>query len=188
MINLSKLDGITIHPSGHSAEIQAGVVVKSLVDHGLANDPPVRFTVSTCNCLGWLGSALGGGLPHTLGNDGFMVDQLLSARVITASGEIVTVGSTCTDGHDDLWWAIRGAGPNFGLVISANIKAYPVPTSAGAPAYQTLLTYNETGFYDLVTAVDQLTLDRHMEIDLFLSSIGSPLSEFEYSAIPFYPS
>ena len=162
--------------------------MKNLVDHGLANNPPVRFTVSTCNSLGWLGAALGGGLPRTLGSDGFMCDQLLSARVITSTGRILEVGADSSTGsHDDLWWAIRGAGPNFGLVISAEIKAYPVPTSKGATAYQSMLTYSENGFYDLIKAVDQLTLDRHMEIDFQLLSSGDPLSEFEYSAIPFYP-
>lgn len=50
-----------------------------------------------------------------------LIDSLLSARVVTASGSLVTASKT---ENSDLFWALRGAGSNFGIVTSATYKVY----------------------------------------------------------------
>jgi len=57
-------------------------------------------------------------------------DNLISAEVVTASGEIVCCDS---ENHTDLFWAIRGGGGNFGVVTSFEFIAYPVKTVLGGP-------------------------------------------------------
>lgn len=50
-----------------------------------------------------------------------MIDALVSARLVTAQGEMVEVSKT---ENPDLFWAIRGAGANFGIVVSATFQAH----------------------------------------------------------------
>lgn len=50
-----------------------------------------------------------------------MADQVISARLVLPSGELVTVSDEC---NPDLFWAIRGAGHNFGLVTEWEYRVY----------------------------------------------------------------
>lgn len=56
-----------------------------------------------------------------MGLFGLVHDAWVSARVVTAAGEIVTVSDT---ENEDLWWALRGAGANFGIVTEATFQAH----------------------------------------------------------------
>jgi FAD/FMN-containing dehydrogenase len=59
------------------------------------------------------------------GQHGFVLDNLVSARVVLGSGKIVDASRTQ---HPDLFWALRGAGHNFGIVTSLELKIYDVPS------------------------------------------------------------
>lgn len=71
------------------------------------------------NCVGFLGATLGGGIGVGTGVLGLGVDSLKSVRLVTASGDIVTASE---HQHPALFWAIRGAGANFGIVVSATFE------------------------------------------------------------------
>lgn len=71
------------------------------IETGSAPCPPV------------IGVTLGGGAGRYQGTYGLMIDALVSARLVTAQGEMVEVSKT---ENPDLFWAIRGAGANFGIV------------------------------------------------------------------------
>ena len=70
-----------------------------------------------------IGYLLGGGSALTNSITGYGSDQIISARLVTANGEVVEVTD---DLHSDFLWAIRGAGHFFGLVTQLVIKTYPV--------------------------------------------------------------
>lgn len=70
-----------------------------------------------------IGLTLGAGIGRQQGSNGLVLDALLSAHVVTASGEVVEASKTS---NPDLFWAIRGAGPNFGIVSSATYHLYPL--------------------------------------------------------------
>ena len=72
--------------------------------------------------VGVTGYVLGGGCPITSSITGFGSDQIISARLVTAKGELLEVTQ---DLQPDLLWALRGAGHFFGLVTQLVIKAYP---------------------------------------------------------------
>ena len=73
--------------------------------------------------VGVTGYVLGGGSAITNSITGFGSDQILSARLVTAKGELLQVDQ---ETQPDLLWALRGAGHFFGLVTQLVIKAYPV--------------------------------------------------------------
>ncbi|KZT27143.1 hypothetical protein NEOLEDRAFT_1146685 [Neolentinus lepideus HHB14362 ss-1] len=55
---------------------------------------------------------------------GLSVDNVVEMEVVLADGTIVIASQ---DSHPDLWWALRGAGPAFGVITRYKVKAYPVP-------------------------------------------------------------
>lgn len=68
-----------------------------------------------------MGATLGGGIGNLYGLHGPILDSLLSVHVVTGTGEIVDASRTQNAG---LFWAVRGAGFNFGIVTSAAFKVY----------------------------------------------------------------
>ena len=74
---------------------------------------------------GIAGLTLGGGLAWLMGRYGMAIDNLLSAEVVLASGDVATASD---DADADLFWAIRGGGGNFGVVTSFEFRAHPVAT------------------------------------------------------------
>lgn len=64
-----------------------------------------------------IGVTLGAGVGPLQGLHGLVLDALKSVHLVTASGELITVSST---ENADLFWALRGAGANFGIITSAN--------------------------------------------------------------------
>ena len=68
-----------------------------------------------------VGITLGGGVGRFTGIYGLVADALVSARLIIASGDVVEVPDTS---HPDLFWAIRAAGANFGVVTSVTYRLH----------------------------------------------------------------
>lgn len=58
-----------------------------------------------------------------------MVDALQSVDMVTASGDLITASET---ENPDLFWAVRGAGANFGVVTSAKFKLYDITNEGNA--------------------------------------------------------
>ena len=78
------------------------------------------------------GLTLGGGLGYLTPKYGLTIDHLLSADMVLADGSICTASK---DENQDLFWAIRGGGGNFGIVTSFLFKANPVHTIYGGPTF-----------------------------------------------------
>ncbi len=118
-INLAKLSGVTIASDGKTATIAGGTNSKLVTDTLWAAGK--QTVTGTCECVSYLGPALGGGHGWLQGHYGLIADQFVSLRVVLADGSLKTV-----DANSDLWWAMRGAGHNFGIVTSATVKIYPL--------------------------------------------------------------
>jgi FAD/FMN-containing dehydrogenase len=120
--------GIHVDPDSRRVRAQGAVTIRELDRttgaFGLAT--PSGVVSST----GIAGLTLGGGLGWLMGRYGMAVDNLLSAEVVLASGEVATASD-----HDnpDLFWAIRGGGGNFGVVTSFELQAHHVPSVLSGP-------------------------------------------------------
>ncbi|KAF2792192.1 Glucooligosaccharide oxidase [Melanomma pulvis-pyrius CBS 109.77] len=73
------------------------------------------------SCPGYVGLTVGAGVGRYMGYFGLVTDGLISARVVTATGELVQVSET---ENSDLFWGMRGAGANLGIITSATFQAH----------------------------------------------------------------
>ncbi|HEY6974835.1 MAG TPA: FAD-binding protein [Chitinophagaceae bacterium] len=128
VIDLSPMKGINIDPVTKTAMVQGGCLLKE-VDHathaiGMAAPSGVFGTT------GVGGITIGGGLGHLTRQYGLAIDNLLEANVVLADGSYVKASAT---ENPDLFWALRGGGGNFGVVVSFLFKLNPVDTVYGGP-------------------------------------------------------
>ncbi|KAG9258516.1 uncharacterized protein F5Z01DRAFT_670231 [Emericellopsis atlantica] len=116
-INMRKLNSSTLHEDGESATVGGGImqheIVAALAEHGK------QAVVGLCECVSAVGPLLGGGHSLLQAKYGFAADNILSARVVLADGSVVTASES---ENADLFWALRGAGHNFGIVTSFEVK------------------------------------------------------------------
>ncbi|KAL8685047.1 MAG: hypothetical protein Q9224_006000, partial [Gallowayella concinna] len=180
VINIAGLNKVHFGRDKDRALIGGGALVNDMVT--AAYNAGTRFANPTCTCLGFLGAMLGGGITRTMGLYGAGVDQILQVNMVTASGEMLKVSP---GGLPDLWYAIRGAAPNFGIVTSAVVKAYPTPKAQNI-AWEGAITYADDKLEALIQAIHDLDLEPEMEIDFLFATSGPPLNTPTISAIPFY--
>jgi FAD/FMN-containing dehydrogenase len=121
VVDLSQMKKVTVNPGLRRAIVEGGATLADLdaatQAHGLA--APVGVNSTT----GIGGLTLGGGFGWLSRKHGLTVDNLESAEVVTAAGEVVRASAT---EHPDLFWAIRGGGGNFGVVTRFEFRLHPV--------------------------------------------------------------
>ena len=128
VIDLSGLKFVRVNTADNTVRVGGGNLWGE-VDHathpfGLA--VPAGIISST----GVGGLTLGGGVGHLSRKYGLTIDNLLEADMVLADGSVVTVNASQ---NEDLFWAIRGGGGNFGIVTSFKFQAHPVKTVIGGP-------------------------------------------------------
>jgi FAD/FMN-containing dehydrogenase len=134
VIDLSPMKGIRVDPATRTARAEAGVL------WGELDRETQLFGLATVGGIvthtGIAGLTLGGGIGWLMRKHGATVDNLLSADVVTAQGEIVTASE---EENPDLFWAIRGGGGNFGIVTSFEYRLHPVgPIVLAGPVFHLL--------------------------------------------------
>ncbi len=123
MIDLSLMQHVEVNTSNNTAKAEGGCLLgavdKATQEHGLA----VSSGIISHTGLG--GLTLGGGFGWISRKHGLSVDNLLSAEMVTAKGEIVHASK---DENPDLFWALRGGGGNFGIVSSFEFQCADIGT------------------------------------------------------------
>ncbi|KAH8761814.1 hypothetical protein F5882DRAFT_305500 [Hyaloscypha sp. PMI_1271] len=119
IINLRLMNEVKVDLPSGTATISAGAITKEVLD--AAHAASAHIFTGVCNTVGIIPALLGGGMGNQISLYGLGVDQILSARLVTAKGEVVIASDK---ENQDLFWGIRGAGHNFGIVSELKVKAY----------------------------------------------------------------
>jgi FAD/FMN-containing dehydrogenase len=121
VIDLSLMRGVHVDPATRTARAQGGATWADMDREtqlfGLAVPGGVVSTT------GIAGLTLHGGAGHLRRKHGLSIDNLVSVDIVTADGVLRRASAS---EHEDLFWAVRGAGSNFGVVTSFEFQAHPV--------------------------------------------------------------
>ncbi|KAL0947269.1 hypothetical protein HGRIS_013391 [Hohenbuehelia grisea] len=171
VVDLSKLKAITIN-SDQTATIQTGNrlgdVALTLYNNGGRAMP--HGTSPEVGVGGHLGCG-GFGLDSRMW--GLFLDQALSARVVLSNGTIVAASPS---ENSDLFWAIRGAAPSFGIVTEYKFKTYPAPSSNIIFSYSYWSTPQATAssIFSAFQTFAQTSAPPTLGIQAILASAGAP--------------
>jgi hypothetical protein len=160
---------VVVDPDSRRARVGGGALLADVIaatqEHGLAT--PVGLIGHT----GVGGLTLGGGMGWLTRKHGLSIDNLVSAEVVTADGQIRRASPT---ENSDLFWAIRGGGGNFGVVTEFEFMLHPV-----GPIVQVALL-----FWDLDRGGDVLRLARELggslpdDINVVVAGLNAPPAPF----------
>jgi FAD/FMN-containing dehydrogenase len=172
MIDLSRLNQVTVDPHGKRARAQGGALISELdaatQAHGLA--VPMGMIGHT----GVGGLTVGGGMGWLTRQAGLSIDNLVSAEVVVADGRVLRVSE---DENADLFWAVRGGGGNFGVVTEFEFTLHEV-----GPIIQLGLF-----FWDQDQGANALRLMRDVVADLPRSMNALPAAALNAPPAPFVP-
>jgi pimeloyl-ACP methyl ester carboxylesterase/UDP-N-acetylenolpyruvoylglucosamine reductase len=168
-LDMSGLRDITVDPGAQTATVQAGCLLGELdratQEYGLAT--PLGFISK----VGVAGLTLGGGLGYLTRRFGWTVDNLLEVEIITADGH---VRRASRDEHADLFWAIRGAGANFGVVTSFTFRLHEV----GPSVYGGLIAWPGERVHEIMRAYRTITTQAPRELAVWLVLMNAPPAPF----------
>ncbi|KAI1762583.1 hypothetical protein GGR53DRAFT_415750 [Hypoxylon sp. FL1150] len=138
-IDLSSLKEISIDEKASTVTVGGGVLLKEIIEPLFNAGKELQTGPEAC--VGLIGSTLGGGIGRLNGLHGLIIDSLISVRIVVASGELITASKT---ENSDLFWAIRGAGFNYGIVSSATYKVHDLSNGGEVMNADFLFPTNET--------------------------------------------
>lgn len=119
--------------------------------------------------MGATGATIGGGHGRLQGLYGLMIDAVLSHRIVLANGSIVTASRTQ---NADLFYALRGAGQNFGVITETIFKTYDDPAPHGL-YYNVDMLFFDNQLESVLTVINDIIPNQPGELALiFLLSEG----------------
>lgn len=169
MIDLSRLNEVVVDPDNRSARVGGGALLADLdaatQEYGLA------VPAGVISHTGVGGLTLGGGMGWLTRRAGLTIDNLMSADVVTADGEI---RRTSPQEHPDLFWAIRGGGGNFGVVTQFEFQLIEV----GPMVQMGLLFWSLEQGRDVLRLAREVLADLPPEFNIIIAGLNAPPEPF----------
>ncbi|KAI1379512.1 hypothetical protein F4677DRAFT_409423 [Hypoxylon crocopeplum] len=150
-INLANFNSVTVDAANNRMTVGGGVTFGDLAEPLAQAGKEIQ--TGNAVCVGMVGATIGGGIGTMQGLHGLVLDALESVRLVTATGDIVNASAS---ENPDLFWGIRGAGANFGIITSATYVVYDeinngratlahfdFPVSANRSIWELLRSYDD---------------------------------------------
>jgi FAD binding domain-containing protein/berberine-like enzyme len=121
VIDLSRMRGVRVDPEARTASVNGGALLAELDRE--AQSAGLVCPVGVISHTGVAGLTLGGGMGRLQRKLGLTLDNLLSVDVVTAEGRLVHASE---QENAELFWGLRGAGPNFGIATAFELRLHPL--------------------------------------------------------------
>jgi hypothetical protein len=169
MIDLSLMREVQVDAGKQTALAQGGAT------WGVFDSECEKFGLSTTggviSSTGVCGLTLGGGIGWLMGKHGLSCDNILSADLVNAEGNHLSVSATQ---NEDLFWAIRGGGGNFGIVTALEFRLHELPSVYGG-----VMLYPRPLAMDLLRQYRDLTVKAPDELTAYAALLvghGHPMA------------
>ncbi len=173
IIDMTRIDSVEVDPTSRTVRVGGGAhwgqVDAATHEVGMATPSGIISTT------GVAGLTLGGGFGYLSRKHGLTIDNLLSADIVTANGELVTASER---ENPDLFWAIRGGGGNFGVATSFEFRLHPVETVYGGPIF-----YPASVSADILAFYRDFVKTAPRELGLFFGYHEAPPAPFVPEAL-----
>ena len=130
VIDLSRMRSVRVDPGSFTARVEGGATWGDY--HAATYAFGLASTGGLISTTGVGGLTLNGGIGYLARGIGLAIDNLLSADVVTAHGRFLVASEK---ENDDLFWAIRGGGGNFGVMTSFEFRLHPIKDIYGGPMF-----------------------------------------------------
>jgi FAD/FMN-containing dehydrogenase len=169
VLDMAQLRDISVDARARIATVGAGCRLRD-VDaatqaHGLAT------VLGFISEVGVAGLTLGGGLGYLTRRFGWTVDNLEAVEIVTADGQIRTASRS---ENEDLFWAIRGGGGNFGVVTCFTFRLHEV----GPNVFGGLIAWPFERAAEVVDAYRKITSEGPLELSTWLVLTPAPSAPF----------
>lgn len=169
MIDLSLMKEIQVNPGLRSALAQGGTTWgefdRECEKFGIASTGGVISSTGVC------GLTLGGGIGWLMGRHGLSCDNVISADLVDAQGKHLTLSATQ---NEELFWAIRGGGGNFGIITALEFQLHDLAAVHGG-----VILYPRPQAFDLLRHYRDLTSNAPDELTAYAALLvghGHPLA------------
>ncbi len=126
VLDLGGMKALEIDVEGRTAWAETGLTAIEYLEKVTAEGLVTGF--GDAGSVGIGGITLGGGVGFLVRKHGLTIDSLITAELVTADGELLTVDE---ETNPDLFWAIRGGGGNFGVATRLHFRLHPVDSFVG---------------------------------------------------------
>jgi FAD binding domain/Berberine and berberine like len=164
VIDLRSMNQVTVDPQRRRAVVGAGATWADF-DSATGKDG-LASTGGLVSSTGVAGLTLGGGIGWLQRKYGLACDNVRSAQVVTADGQLI-------DADDDLLWGLRGGGGNFGVVTRFEFELHPVSTVLGG-----LLMFPTTRAEEVLQAFREWAVDAPDEASFLVAVNCAPPEPF----------
>jgi FAD/FMN-containing dehydrogenase len=176
VIDLTPMKSVFVDAAARRVRVQGGATLGDIdrETHVFGLAVPCGIVPKT----GIGGLTLGGGVGWLIRKYGMTIDNLLSAQVVTAEGKVLTASAS---ENDDLFWALRGGGGNFGVVTSFEFQAHPLSTVLGG-----LLLYPRETAIDVIRHFRDYMASAPDELTAYAALLHGPDGSPLVGVIPCY--
>jgi FAD/FMN-containing dehydrogenase len=168
-LDMSRMRDVAVDPGEKVARVGPGCLLRDVdratQQHGLAT------VLGFISEVGVAGLTLGGGLGYLARRFGWTVDNLLEVEIVTADGRIRRASR---DENADLFWGIRGAGANLGVVTQFTFQLHEV----GPTVYGGLIAWPFERADEILRAYRTITAEAPRELSVFLICFRAPPAPF----------
>ncbi|KAF8649685.1 hypothetical protein HU200_064226 [Digitaria exilis] len=178
VVDLANLRSITVAAADETAWVDSGATVGELY-YTVANKSSLAFPAGVCTTLGVGGHFSGGGIGSMMRKHGLSVDNVVDAKIVDASGELLDRSAM----GEDLFWAIRGGGgESFGIIVSWKVRLVRVPPKVTVFHISRTL---EQGAVDVLTQWQHVAPTMPEDINMEVLVQGAPQGQQQQVAVFF---